>query len=260
MTKFKTTALLCSLAFLLSSCLFKYRGPVTSYNGPAFFDNDISYQPKPISADSLHHGTYVSATIINAQGAANDKDNLSAGQLNLGMAYTLKHFNFAYGAFGALGDYHNGTVPDTQAHYFNNKSIGFVGSRASIDYYVTLGRVDIRIIGLEVAYSHEFGDYAAFRKQVYGQPYFFTNTRTDLFTWGGSTEVAWYGRDPSFQYGFRLFVGQTNSNLGKFSYDYDEYPQTFSGSLAYFMQIKNVFMVAEVNGFGGHFTLGYRFQ
>ncbi|MFI5162219.1 MAG: hypothetical protein ACHQHN_13145 [Sphingobacteriales bacterium] len=260
MTKFKTPALLCSLLFILSSCFsVKYRGPVTSYNGPAFFNNDVSYQPKPISADSLHHGTYVSATIISG-GGANSKDDMSAGQLNLGMAYTVKHFNFAYGAFGAFGDYHNETVPDTQTHFFINKSIGFVGSRASINYYITSGRVDIRLIGIEAAYSHEFGDYAAFRREVYGQPYFFTNTRTDLFTWGGSSEVDWYGRDPSFQYGFRVFAGRTNSNLGKYSYAYSEQPQKISGAFAYFMQIKNAFMVAEFTGSGGHFTLGYRFQ
>jgi hypothetical protein len=259
MTKTKIAALLCSVVFLLSSC-YVHKGPVTSLNGPAFYNNDISYQPKPISADSIHHATYLSATIIQGE-AANASDDITAGQLNIGMAYTLKHFNIAYGAFGAAGSFHNGTVPDTQAYFFKNKFARLVGGRASVNYYFTSGRVDIRVIGLELAYSHEFGDYADFRKEVNGQPYYITNTRTNLFTWGGSSEVDWYGQDPTFQFGFRLFIGQTNPGFKNFNdYNYSNQNPRLAGSLAYFMQIKDVFMVAEITGWGGHFTLGYRFQ
>lgn len=247
--------LLYSALFLLSSC-YPYRGPVTSMNGPAYYNQDIAYQPKPLSVDSIHHATYISASLVNGFGA-NDNDQLTAGQLNLGMAYTLKHFNISYGAFGAAGSFHNGTVPDTQAYYFNSKFVGIGGGRASINYYVHFDHVDIRIIGLEAAYSHEFGAYADYRKEVNGQPYFFTNARTNLFTWGGSSEVAWYGQDPSFQFGLRLFVGQTN---GSYRYDYFDPNKRLAASFAYFMQIKNAFLVAEIVGAGGHFTLGYRFQ
>jgi len=189
---------------------------------------------------------------------ANPDDELTAGQLNLGMAYTLKHINIAYGAFGDAGQFSNGTIPGNQPGYFTSKFAGMAGGRASINYYITPGNVDIRIIGIEAAYSHEFGSYADFRREVAGQPNFFSDTRVNLFTIGGSSEVVWYGRDPSFfQYGFRLFLGGTNSSYTKY---YDSYIQSrATASFAYFMQMKNYFMVAELTSGGSHFSLGYRF-
>ena len=259
MNKLKRLSLVCWAATILFSCRV-HRGPVTSFNGPAFYNNDVSYQPKPLSFDSIHHATYISGSIIQGQGA-NSNDIVNAVQLNVGMGFTSKHLNFAMGAFGALGSFENKTVPDTQAFYFQNKSTGFAGGKASFNYYISSGKVDIRIIGIEASYSHEFGEYADFRKQVLGQPYYFTITRTDLFTYGASSEVAWYGRDPSFQFAFRLFVGQTNSGFTNFNTEtFQLQTQKFAASLAYFMQIKNVFMIVDADPNGGHFSLGYRFQ
>ena len=251
--------LACWVLFTLSACRV-HKGPVTSFNGPAFYNNDVSYQPKPIAADSIHHAIYLSGSIIQGQGA-NSNDMVNAGQLNLSMAVTTKHFNFSLGAFGGLGNFENKTVPDSQAYFFRNKSTGLGGGRASFNYYITSGKVDIRIIGIEANYSHEFGEYADFRKQVLGQPYYFTITRTDLFTYGASSEVAWYGPDPSFQYAFRLFFGQTSPGFTNFNPETFQFQtQKFAASRAYFMQIKNVFMIVDVNPNGGHFSLGYRFQ
>jgi hypothetical protein len=246
---------LCGIAFLLSSCYVNK--PVTSINGPAFYNSDITYQPKPLSADTVHHATYVSASIVNGQGA-NANDALTAGELNLGMAYTIKHFNFAYGVFGAAGSFSNATIPSDQPFYFNNKFTGMAGGRASINYYITSGHVDIRVIGIEAAYSNEFGDYANYRKEVAGQPNFYTSTRTDLLTIGGSTEVIWYGRDLSWQYGFRLFLGSTNVDYPRNPNNYYALP-SITAALAYFMQMKRYFMIGEFTGAGGHFSVGYRF-
>ena len=247
--------MLCGIAFLLSSCTV-YK-PVTSLNGPAFYNSDITYQPKPLSADTVHHAAYISAAIVNGQGA-NVNDMLTAGEINLGMGYTIKHFNFAYGVFGAAGSFSNATIPSDQPYYFNNKFAGVAGGRASINYYITSGHVDIRVIGIEAAYSNEFGDYANYRKEVAGQPYFYTSTRTDLLTIGGSTEVIWYGHDLSRQYGFRVFLGSTNVNYPTNPNNYDA-PPSITATLAYFMQIKRYFMIGEVTGAGGHFSVGYRF-
>jgi hypothetical protein len=255
MKKLKTVFALCGLGCFLSSCYVSK--PVTSVNGPSFYNSDITYQPKPLSADSVHHANYVSASIVNGQGA-NENDVLTAGEINLGRAYTTKHFNFSGGVFGAAGSFSNATIPSGQPYYFNNKFTGMAGARASINYYITSGHVDIRVIGIEAAYSNEFGDYADYRKLVAGVPTFYTSTRTDLLTIGGSTEVTWYGRDPSWQYGFRLFVGKTNIDYPKNPNDNYALPSV-TGALAYFMQIKRYFMIGEFTGAGGHFGLGYRF-
>jgi hypothetical protein len=253
--KLKTIFALCGLACFLSSCYVNK--PVTSINGPAFYDSDITYQPKPLSADTFHHANYVSASIVNGQGA-NVNDALTAGEINLGRAYTIKRFNFALGVFGAVGSFSNSTLGQGDPYYFNNKFAGAAGGRASINYYITSGHVDIRIIGIEAAYSNEFGDYANYRKAIVGVPNFYTSARTDLLTVGGSSEVIWYGRDLSWQYGFRFFVGSTNVNYPKNSDSFDALPSV-NAALAYFMQIKRYFMIGELTGAGGHFSLGYRF-
>jgi hypothetical protein len=256
----KVKALLCCTAILLTSCAINKE--VISFNGPAFYQNDISYQPKPISTDSSHFATYVSATAIDGQGA-NLNDEVIAGQFNLGIAYTVRHFNLACGVFGAAGDFKNSTIPTDQPYYFDKKSFGVTGGRASANYYITSGRVDIRIIGLEIAYSNEFGDYAAYRKAVNNQPDFYVNTRTKLVTWGWSSEVLWRGKNQDMQFGFRLFIGATGGNN-----DYKNYGSGYSANttaiptsnaLAYFMALRNYFMVAELANTGSHFTLGYRF-
>lgn len=255
MKNLKPICLHCGVALLLSSCFVNK--PVTSINGPAFYNSDITYQPKPLWKDTVHHATYVSASIVNAQGA-NENDALTAGELNLGMAYTIKNFNFAYGVFGTAGTFKNSTIPQDQPYYFSNKFVGVAGGRASINYYITSGHVDIRIIGIEAAYSNEFGDYANYRKLVAGVPDFYTSTRTDLLTIGLSTEVIWYGRDLNWQYGFRFFVGKTNVDYPRNPNDSYVLP-SITPALAYFMQIRRYFMIGEFTGAGGHFSMGYRF-
>jgi len=274
MTKFKIPALLCSLTLFLSSC-FTDRGPHTNLYGPALYKNDISYLPKPLSSDSLHHASYISLSTTSTNGTDpdNSNDQLTRGEINFGQGFTGKGFNIAYSVFGTAGSYDNMTnLVTNDSHYFNSKFFGAFGGRFSANTFITSGRVDIRIIGFEMAYSHEFGGYATYRKSVTDTANFYTNNRTDLVTLGGTSEVIWHSHDPKIQFGFRVFIGYTlgdNSyrNNGVTSPDsYDPFTQNNSqsyiaqhSSLAYFMQIHQYFFVAEVNGAGGQLRLGLRF-
>jgi len=153
----------CFIACSLTSCFVA--GPVVSHNGPVLYDQDITYQPKPLWSDTVHHAVYLSGSVISGSGL-NVNDEMSAGQFNLSLAYTLKNISFAAGGFVGAGSYKNVTIPDSQAFYYHSKSFGISGVRASINYYVHLGRADLRLIGLEGVYSHESGDYADFRSMV----------------------------------------------------------------------------------------------
>lgn len=230
--------------------------------GPALYRSDIAYLPKPLSSDSSHHANYVSAALYSSSGAepTNDNDELTRGELSIGQGFTFSHFNVGYSVFGTLGDYNNYTDPSGPSASFSSKFFGAAGGRFSTDAFVTLGRVDIRLIGFEMAYSHEFGDYAVYRKEV-NTPNIYTNNRTDLLTLGGTSEVIWHSSDPNIQFGLRLFIGNT---LGNDKYYYPNtiltyYNDGIGASLAYFMQIHRYFFVGELNNTGGQLRLGLRF-
>jgi hypothetical protein len=262
MKKLKIYFPLILVLFIYNSC--GVSGPQINLYGPAMYSSDVSYQPKPMASDSMHHAGYVSLSYLSVD-APNDNnsfDMITGELINIGQGYTFDNFNLSYGAFAAIGSYSDQTIHAGQPNYFNSKSFGNVGGRFSANAFVTSGHVDIRFMGIEMAYSHEFGDYADFRKSIAGQPNFFTDTRTDIVTIGGSSEVIWHGSRKLRQYGFRLFLGRTiGDNTYRSAAAPNElyYPQTNTFSLAYFMQVKKVFFVAEFYTNGVEYKAGLRF-
>ncbi|HZY40010.1 MAG TPA: hypothetical protein VFE53_25330 [Mucilaginibacter sp.] len=190
-----------TLAILLASCSKVYT--------PALYHQDIAYQPKPASFDSIKSVTYASAG-INTYLNDNFSDLLVSGQANLSRGHVFNNFNLAYGAFGVFGDYENGMIQKGQPNYFTDKFFGAVGGRGSANFFVNSGRTDFRFIGVEMAYSHEFGDFASFRQMVQSQSGYFVDPRTDLFSIGLTSEVLFHNvNDASFQHGIRVYLGTT---------------------------------------------------
>lgn len=263
MRQLKTYCPIFLAMLMFSSCFVS--GPQISLYGPAMYSNDISYQPKPISSDSVRSAGYLSLAYFsgNAANTNNSFDMTTGGQLNIGHAVTFSDFSLSYGAFGTIGNYNNQTASNANhPGYFSDKSFGSAGGRFSGNAFVNSGNVDIRFIGFEMAYSHEFGDYADFRKSITGQPNYFSDTHTDIITIGGSSEVIWRSRRQPMQFGFRLFIGRT---LGDNAYRNPAtplqvyYPDVNTVSMAYFIQFKKVFLVSELHTNGGEFRLGLRF-
>jgi hypothetical protein len=263
MSKFKSCLSSGLILISFSSCVVK--GPQIFTYGPPMYADDIAYQPKPISSDSVHHAAYVSASYSQGgpPNSKNSGDDITMGQLNIGQGFTFNNFNLSYGAFGGIGSYHNQTNNNVgQPNYFTSKSFENLGGRFSINAFITSGNVDIRFIGFEMAYSHEYGDYAGYRESVTGQPNYFTDTQTQLVTMGASSEVIWHSSRAPLQFGLRLFIGlplgdgnyKNPNSLGQLYY-----PQNIPLSIAYFMQVKNVFFVGEVNPDGGILRVGLRF-
>lgn len=236
------------LAIIFSSCSHVYV--------PALYHQDIAYIPKPASFDSAKVATYVSAggaVYTNT----NYSDGLVSGQLNLSQGVRLKNANLAYGVFGVAGDYQNSHNSDNNAvNNFNDKFFGAVGARASANLYVTSGQFDIRYIGVEAAYSHEFGDYADFRKSIYGMNGYNVDPRTDLFTLGLTSEVYFHSlHNNDLQHGIRGFLGGT---FGHYDIDYQtalvasnsRFFHELFPKASYFIKYKQYFGSVEIgNGF-----------
>ena len=252
----KITLILLPAAFLFSACSHVYV--------PALYHQDIAYQPKPASFDTAKTATYISGG-LNTYTNSHYNDFLVSGQFNLSQGFVFDNFNLAYGAFGVLGDYQNSAISQGKPNYFSDKSFGAVGGRFSMNAFVNSGRVDFRFIGVEMAYSHEFGDFASFRQQLNTQSGYFVDLRTNLFSIGLTTEVIFHNRNNNdFQNGLRGFLGTT---LG-----YNELDNTFYNTqtattrmfrnlfpkVSYFIKFKNYFGTVEA---GEQFMVrfGYKF-
>lgn len=218
---------------------------------PPLLHNDISYLPKPMATDTSKKAQYFAACVTFDQGSAGQNDNIFIGQLNYSMAHTFNFINIACGAYGYGGSYSNNTYTPADGFYFSNKSFFGVGGRASANVFIPTGRVDLRILGVELSYSKEFGDYLAYRQSVKDQPGFISDDRSALLTGGFTTEVIWHGvKNYSTQYGFRFFIGKNfgapqssarNNISGYYPY---ETSYTFS-SISYFLKIKRYYMVLD---------------
>ena len=188
----KSLVTLIFVTFIFSSCSHLYE--------PALYHQDIAYQPKPTSFDTVKTANYVSAG-YNANTNSHYNDFLQSGQLNLSRGHIFNNFNLAYGAFGVLGDYQNQGSSGARLPIISVTSfLGHGAGRASANILVNSGRVDFRIIGFEMAYSHEFGAYARFRQFLATQPGYFVDPRTDLFSIGVSSEIIFHNvNNPGFQ-------------------------------------------------------------
>jgi hypothetical protein len=253
--KIKLFTLLGCILLLMSACSHVY--------APAMYHQDIAYQPKPTSFDAKKTATYISAGLNNYTGI-NYTDFLTSGQANLSVGHAFDNFNVAYGAFGVFGDYqHSGNKDDP--NYFTDKFFGAVGGRFSANAFVTSGNVDFRFIGVEMAYSHEFGDYANYRQQLFRQGGYFVDPRTDLYTVGLTTEVIFHSRNNTgIQHGIRGFLGTTlgHNDLNDSYYNNetvgDRFFHNFFPKASYFITFKNFFGTAEI-GDNLFIRFGYKF-
>jgi hypothetical protein len=251
----QTLTIILLLAIIFSSCSHVYT--------PALYHQDIAYLPKPASFDSSKVATYVSAG-GSMYTNTNYSDLLQSGQVNLSQGFTAKNVNFAYGVFGVAGNYENSHNSDATVNNFNDKFFGAIGGRASVNLYTNSGQFDIRYLGVEAAYSHEFGDYADFRKSIYGMSGFNVDPRTDLFTLGLTSELYFHSlNNGDLQHGIRGFLGGT---FGHYDLDYQtalvasnsKFFHELFPKASYFIKYKKYFGTVEIgNGLFARFGLQF---
>ncbi|MGZ3752541.1 MAG: hypothetical protein ACXVB0_08475 [Mucilaginibacter sp.] len=218
---------------------------------PALFHQDIAYQPKPASYDSVKTASYISGG-INFYTDPTWADMLVSSQFNYSRGHVFNNFNIAYGAFGILGDYEHGSSSSPAPNNFTDKFFGAVGTRASANLFTSYERMDFRYLGIEMAYSHEFGSYANFRQTVSTLPGYNVDTRTDLLTMGLTSEVIFHNiKNTNIQNGIRLFIGGTFGNDAfnekYLSHRYIE-PGIFNTifpKVSYFLKVNHFFSTIE---------------
>jgi hypothetical protein len=234
---------------------------------PALYHQDIVYQPKPTSFDTVKAANYISGGLdLNAN--SNFNDFLVSGQLNLSRAYVFNNFNLSYGAFGTAGHYDSDQANKGAANYFTYKYFEALGGRFSANAFVTSGRADIRFIGVEIAYSHEYGTYAAYRENLNTKPGYFVDPRTNLLTMGLTSEIIFHNvNNKDFQNGIRVFLGGTFGNSAIYSNPNvkESYFGAISGGgfnifpkASYFIKVKNYIGTVEI-GNGLFLRFGYKF-
>lgn len=248
-----------AVALLFTSCSHIYE--------PALFHQDIVYQPKPTSFDTAKAANYISGG-FNWNSNSNFNDFLVSGQLNLSRAYVFNNFNLSYGAFGTFGQYQSDQSNKNAANYFTYKYFEALGGRFSANAFVTSGRADIRFIGVEIAYSHEYGTYAAYRRYLNAESGYLVDPRTDLLTMGLTSEIIFHNvNNKGFQNGIRLFLGGTFGYNNAYSSP-DVSPNIFGGittdnfnifpKVSYFIKVKNYIGTVEI-GNGLFLRFGYKF-
>jgi hypothetical protein len=251
---------------ILAGCSFFITGCSQHYYAPILYNNNASYQPKPLSTDSNKSANYISGGLSFGAGADGFSDYFNMGQINIDRAYTFKHFSLAYGVFGAAGEYSNGTTYASEPNDFENKSFAALGAKLSFALTYPLNdHMDLRLPGLEFSYSKEFGDYLAFRDQVKDRPDYHVNNNNVIFMGGLTSELAWHGYSKlNIHYAVRFYVGTEFDNQ-----DFSNYTDPISGNAHYtprnvaasfYMEIKRyTFTIERQSIANASVSLGYHF-
>lgn len=218
------------------------------------------YMPKPISSDSLKTLNYLSGGFIKTTNDSDD-DVLTLGQISFSKAHQLKKLNFAYGIDAYSGAYRNKFLEQGDADNFESKNISGLQLKTSVNTFKSVGQFELRLVGLELAYSKEFGDFARFRRDIPGRENFYSLPKTGLFSAGPSTELLW--KQTRARYGFKLSLLNTFGSL-----DYQGYDQTgmnggkarrLNSTIALYFQQKHFFIILEGLDQSGRLNFGFSF-
>src|SRR3569832_520625 len=113
MINFKPLLFIFCSAILLSACS-------NHLYTPALYHQDIAYQPKPASFDSVRSANYLSGG-MNYYTDQTWSDLLVSGQVNFSRAHVFKNTNLSYCLFGVAGDYEIGSAGDPPNNFKNKK-------------------------------------------------------------------------------------------------------------------------------------------
>jgi hypothetical protein len=191
----------------LSSCSYKYYAP-------GLYQNDVQNMLKPHSKDTVKNRTYATGTLLT-QGGAAGQGNSTSGLLNIYRAHTIRHFNFAYGALGYAGSYQKDNYENQTLVNTTHKSFLGYGFNGSTSWYVSGGNVDFRIIGVDLVYTHESGDFLAFRKSVAGQPGVLSATQATMFSYSVFSEAT-FKLDEDFNLCLKFFASRVTGNINQY--------------------------------------------
>jgi hypothetical protein len=199
---------------------------------PAIYQNDIQYMVKPHSTDSVKTGIYAAGTYL-LQETLSSGGSINSGLLNIYRSHTVPNFNFSYGILGFFGSYAKDSS-DTHITAGSKSFTGF-GVNGSVSYYKNFGEVDWRIIGTDLVYTHESGNYLNFRRAIAHDPDVISATQAGLFTYGIFSELA-IKPNQNLNVGVKLFFSKTAGKITRTDlYDNQDFDSIIgtTGSLGY---------------------------
>lgn len=248
MKKLSTWLLIAAVATCFSSC-------TTRYYAPGLYQNDVQYMFKPHSQDSVKSRVYVSGALLTQSGAGGEGSSTS-GLLNIYQAHTLKNVNLAYGVIGYTGAYSrnnqsfsgDSNLPDLEDHVY--KSFTGYGFNGSASVYFNNKNVDFRVLGVDLTYTHESGDYLAYRKAIYDIPGVLSSPRANMFTYGIFSEYVFHPR-PTIDFGFKVFFNKTTGAVNRDLQDYGGGFNSFGGTVFSHFDHLNVSGTFGFNGNNG---------
>ncbi|MDQ7948603.1 MAG: hypothetical protein REI78_01370 [Pedobacter sp.] len=261
MTNFKRAHLLIGLCLVMASC------STPSYFIPSISGNDITYLPRPMAADSVKHGNYLSASVGGLVMPFNN--SLTLGAINYNHAYTANGLTAAIGAFGWAGKTEHISATSTKATTtqleFNGKGFYGGGLRTSLGFYQSSGSTEFRILNWESSISYESGSYSSFRQEMSDlhDPNIFSSTKQTMFTTGGSTEIIWHPkRNPKNNFGFRLFIGFTDGLSESLNAQTQSAVRGPASDFSFYFKLNKLFGIINSGankGSASKLTLGYAF-
>ncbi len=220
---------------LFSGCSYQY--------GPPMFGKQNIYMAKP-SYDSTFNTELYGTLDMGIHSGYKQKEGNFYAMPGLHMAHAASFYDLSYGLFSYAGGYNVQALPNDQGL----KGFYGIGARGSANLNKRFGSFKWRILGIEGAYSREFGGYRHLRSN---EAYSNKDTIQMFNTMGHSME---FGLSTEFVFGDKSNENYT-SYKGSFGFS-----ETFDkkGSDALYLQLglnrkiaQNIF---SVNLYG---TLGY---
>lgn len=243
-----------TLAVCTSSCVTEFANPL--------LNNDLTYMAKPSVSDSVKWGTYVAGNIFLSDGF-NPFDFNTHLEANAHQSYTFPFGSIALGGFGYAGRYKlNIDTTDYYApitQYGGNYFYYGGGVRGSFNFTIPGERIDFRFLGIDAAWSKEWGEYLELRKTVEYLPYVLSVTDDELFTLAVTQEIC-FKRDSETQIAFKWFYGKALKGNLNYTESYENAIFNFFGINAYYSHYRMIgfFQSTLLENWGAKIGLGYR--
>lgn len=131
----------------------------SSQYGPPMLGKQNFYMAKP-SYDTTNHNvnSYGGLELTSNSGYNNNETNVSL-MPSYHRAHAFSFYDVAYGTFGYIGRYGVSNIPENNG----GKLFYGAGARASANFNWRINNFNWRVIGIEGAYSKEFGAYRQLR-------------------------------------------------------------------------------------------------
>jgi hypothetical protein len=143
--------------------------------------NANTYKPIPMQKDSVKSATYVSGGISAGGANVYYQDGNKSFTGGLHRAHNFGKFQGYYGIRGVIGTYRVDSVHNNSGGWFHNdyldediinananrKFYGAAGAFGSLNLVIARNWGELRIIGAELSWDKEFGEYLDFRKSLH---------------------------------------------------------------------------------------------